>query len=155
MALSPEDNPKDKPTFYEDHKELIIVSRLFVSWRLGAEVQQWAYENAARFEVNDRHDSAIMAVIDDIMAIKDDPKYTLPSQDNNAHVMDLARRRGEANLAFIRDHPELHAERVRRDVAHLYGFGDLDKGPSLLVIKGRSLIGVRYCKEGERLEEDL
>jgi hypothetical protein len=28
MALSPE----EKPTFYEDHKELIIVSRLFLSW---------------------------------------------------------------------------------------------------------------------------
>ena len=131
------------------------MSRLFVSWKLGTEVQQWAYENAARFEVNDRYDSAIMAVIDDIMVIKDDPKYTLPSQENNAHVMDLARRRGEANLAFIRDHPELHAERVRRNVAHLHGFEDLAKGPSLLLIIGRSLIGVRYCKEGERLEEDL
>jgi hypothetical protein len=82
-----------------------------------------------------------MAVIGDIMAIKDDPKYTLPSQENNAHVGDLARRRSEANLAFIEEHPELHAERVRRNVAHIYGFHDLDKdkGSSLLSIMGRSL----------------
>ena len=96
-----------------------------------------------------------MAVIDDIMTIKDDPKHTLPSQENKEQIIDLARRRGEANLAFIKEQPELHAERVRRNVAHLYGFEDLDKGPPLSFIIGRSLIGVRYCKEGERLEEDL
>jgi hypothetical protein len=78
-----------------------------------------------------------MAVIDDIMAIKDDPKY--------AHVGDLARRRGEANLAFIRDHPELHAERVRRNVAHIYGFEDLDKGSSLLSY-GHHVTYVRHRK---------
>ena len=78
--------------------------------------------------MNDHYDSEIMAVIDDIMSIKDDPKYTLPSQENSAHVGQLARRRGEANLAFIKEHPELHAERVRRNVAHIYGFDDLDNG---------------------------
>jgi hypothetical protein len=86
-----------------------------------------------------------MAVIDDIMAIKDDPKYALPSQENNAHVGDLARRRGEANLAFIRDHPQLHAERVRRNVAHIYGFEDLDMGSSLF-FNGHRLTCVRHRK---------
>ena len=84
-----------------------------------------------------------MAVIYDIMVIKDDPKYTLPSQENNAHVMDLAKRRSEANLAFIKEQPELHAERVRRNVAHIYGFEDLDKGSSLLFY-GHCLTYVRH-----------
>lgn len=96
-----------------------------------------------------------MAVIDDIMAIKDDPKYTLPSQENKGHVMYLAKRRSEANLAFIKEQPELHAERVRRNVAHIYGFADLDKGSSLLLIKGRSLMDVRYREHRECLEEDI
>jgi hypothetical protein len=60
------------------------------------------------------------------MAIKDDPRFSLSNQENRAHIGDLARRRGEANLAFIKEHPELHAERVRRNVALIYGLEDLD-----------------------------
>jgi len=97
--------------------------------------------------MNDHYDSTIMAVIDDIMSIENDPKYTLPSQENSAHVGALARRRGEANLAFMKAHPELHAERVRRNVAHIHGFEDFDKGLSLFSIIGPSLMNVRYRKE--------
>jgi hypothetical protein len=69
--------------------------------------------------------------------------------------MDLARRRGEANLAFIKEQPELHAERVRRNVAHIYGFEDLDEGSCLLFIIGCSLMDIRYRQERECLEEDI
>jgi hypothetical protein len=62
------------------------------------------------------------------MDFKDDPKYTLHSTENYAHVIDLAKRRGAANLAFVNEQPEQHAQRVRRNVAHIYGLEDLDKG---------------------------
>lgn len=71
------------------------------------------------------------AIIDEIMEFKDDPKYAYYSDETTAHMMDLNKRYRATFSAFMKEQPEQHVERVRSDVASLYGLEHLDKSTFL------------------------
>jgi len=96
--------------------------------------QQGASETAARLEKFGHSDPTISALIDEIMNFKDDPKYANYSPENYASVQDISIRFLKATQVYNQKQPEQHVERVRNNVAKLYGHQSLDDGMCRLVL---------------------